>query len=84
MVGRGVAVTNGVTVGAGVNVLAGVGVAVAFPPRVRRPSARTEAAPTSSTAPAIPPMIHGIQFICFLTTSLKLGGTEINTTVILS
>ena len=57
---------------------------VALAPRVSKPSATAEAAPRSRTAPTIPPMIHGVQFTFFRTTNLKLGGTEINTTVILS
>ncbi len=82
MVGGEDAVSTGVMVRVGVGVIVGVG--LAFPPRVSRPRAKTEAAPKSRTAPAIPPMIQGIQFIFFLTASLKWGGTEINTTVILS
>src|SRR5688572_6291980 len=82
MVGAAVAVANGISVGVGVTVVVGVGVGVSF--RASKPRANTEATPNRRIALAIPPMIHGSQFICFLTTSLKLAGTAISTTVMLS
>ena len=84
IVGSGVAVSNGVAVSVGVKVVSGRGESGSFHSAVSRPRATNEAAPRSRTAPAIPPMIQGSQFMCFLTTNLKLGGTEINTTVMLS
>ena len=47
-------------------------------------SASTEATPRIRIVPAMPPRIHGIQFTLRWTTNLKLGGTEIGTTVMLS
>src|SRR5215207_6231577 len=82
MVGNGVIVAKDVLVIVGFEV--GLGEGVAFPFRASRPSAKTEATPRSRTVPTTPPMTHGSTFTFFRTTSLKLAGTAINTTVILS
>ena len=82
MVDRGVCVDKGVFVRIGVGVIVEVGVELPF--RSSKPSVKTAAAPITRTIPAMIPMIQGIQFTFFLTTSLKLGGTAINTTVMLS
>src|SRR6266498_215009 len=82
MVDKGVCVDNGVFVRVGVGVMVGVG--VEFPFRPSRPRVKTAAAPITRIIPAMIPMIQGIQFTFFRITSLKLGGTAINTTVMLS
>src|SRR5215213_2560536 len=82
MVGGRIVVANAVLVRVGFDI--GVGVNVAFPFRASSPSASTEATPSSRIVPTTPPMTHGSTFTFFLMTSLKLGGTAIKTTVILS
>src|SRR5215210_4425464 len=82
MVGSGVVVIKGVLVGIGLAGIVGVRVALAF--RVSKPNASTDAAPNTRIAPVIPPMIHGIQLTLRGMTNLKVGGTAIKTTVMLS
>ena len=82
MVDKGVDVDKGVLVRIGVCVIVGVGVEVPFLPS--RPRVKTAAVPITRTILAMIPMIQAIQFTFFLTTSLKLGGTAISTTVMLS
>ena len=82
IVDKGVDVDNGVFVSVGGEVIVGVG--VDFPFRLSKPSVKTAVAPMTRIMPATTPMIQGIQFTFFRTINLKFGGTEINTTVILS
>ena len=73
---------NGVCVKRGVGEM--VGVKVTFEFRLSRPKVSTEPTTRMNITPATPPMIHGSQPALFFTVSLKLDGTEIKTTVVLS
>jgi hypothetical protein len=74
--------SKGVWVWRGVGGTVGVRVESVF--RLNRLRVRKEAATRMNTTPAAPPMIHGSQSVSFRTISLKLDGTEIRTTVVLS
>src|SRR5687768_3805912 len=71
---------NGVSVKSGRMVE--VGVTVEF--RLNRPKVSNEPTSRMSIAPASPPITHGSQPAVFFTVSLKLDGTEIKITVVLS
>src|SRR6476646_622329 len=73
-----------VIVAKGVCVVGGVFVGLGVPSLLSRPRVKTAAAPITRIMAAMIPMIQGIQFTFFLTSNLKLEGTEINTTVMLS
>src|SRR5688572_7459530 len=70
----------------GVSVKSGrmVEVEVTFEFRLSRPKVSTEPTTRISITPVKPPMTHGSQPAVFFTVSLKLDGTEIKITVVLS